>query len=417
MPANFHLGRQPIIDRKGDLVAYELLFRGGNQTNHAVFADDFLATAHVIQNTFTQFGLEHVLGNRLGFINVSADLLLSDVLELLPHQQVVLEILETVDITPQILERCIELRKKGFLLALDDVIEITKQHQTLLPYIQFVKIDVLAASSAQIHQAVRELAVHPIKLLAEKIDSPEQHNACMKLGFDLFQGYFFAKPSILSGKKPHPSQSALLHLLSLVHGDAEIREIETAFKRAPDLTVNLLRLVNSVASGSAVKINSVAQAITVLGRRQLERWVQLLVFTQQGGVLSAGTPLAQTAAIRGKLMELVALQHYPLDRNLHDKAFMVGMFSLLDALFNQPMTELIASLNLSNDVRDALLQRKGLLGQMLAYAEAVESECPKDAEAYPECAMLILEAMAWANSLENTPRTEHAIHGKSGSTT
>ncbi len=398
MDANFHLGRQPILDRKGNLVAYELLFRGGNQTNSAEFTDDFLATAHVIQNAFTQFGLEHVLGSRLGFINVSADLLLSDVLELLPHQQVVLEILETVEITPQILERCIALRQRGFLLALDDVIEITENHRALLPHIQFVKLDILAATPGQIQQAVRELVTYPVKLLAEKIDSPEQRDACMKLGFDLFQGYFFAKPSILSGQKPNPSQASLLRLLSLVHSDAETREIETAFKLAPDLTVNLLKLVNSVASGAPTKIDSVARAVTVLGRRQLERWVQLLVFTQQGGV---ATPLAQTAAIRGKLMELVALQRYPLDRNLHDKAFMVGMFSLLDALFNQPLAELTAPLNLSDDVRDALLKRKGLLGQMLAYAEAVEYEHPNNAEAYPECTLLILEAMAWANNLES----------------
>ncbi|MDR3413022.1 MAG: EAL domain-containing protein [Formivibrio sp.] len=402
MDASFHLGRQPILDRKGELVAYELLFRAGNLSNQAEFVDDYLATAHVIQNTFTQFGLEHVLGNRLGFINFSADLLLSDVLELLPCQQVVLEILETVDITPQIIERCIELRQKGFKLALDDVIEITDKQRAILPYVQFVKLDVLAGTLDQIHLSVHELAAYPIKLLAEKIDSPELRDVCMALGFDLFQGYFFAKPSILSGQKPSPSQSTLLHLLSLVHGDAKTRDIETVFKLAPDLTVNLLKLVNSVASGIPAKIDSVAGAITVLGRRQLERWVQLLVFTLQGGNHGVATPLVQTAAIRGKLMELVALQRYPLDSSLHDKAFMVGMFSLLDALFNQPLAELISQLNLSDDVRDALLQRKGLLGQMLAYAEAVECEYPKDTDAYPECTPLILEAMAWATGLEST---------------
>lgn len=401
MDDNFHLGRQPILDRNGELVAYELLFRSGSQSNHAEFTDGFLATAHVIQNAFTQFGLEQVLGTRLGFINFSADLLLSDVLELLPSQQVVLEILETVEITPQVLERCIELRSKGFQLALDDVIELNDQHRMLLPHVQFVKIDVLAATPEQIHRAVYELAVYPVQLLAEKVDSPEQRDACLEIGFDLFQGYFFAKPVILSGRKPTPSQTALLYLLSLVHGDAETREIETVFKRSPDLAVNLLKLVNSVASGFPSKIDSVAHAITVLGRRQLERWIQLLAFTQQGGIHGVAAPLAQTAAIRGKLMELVAQQRYPLDRNLRDKAFMVGMFSLLDALFNQDLSELISQLNLSDDVRDALLQHKGLLGQMLAYAEAVESEYPKDAEAYPECTLLVLEAMAWATSLES----------------
>lgn len=399
MEASFHLGRQPILDRKGDLIAYELLFRNSGQTNSAQVTDDFLATAHVIQNTFTQFGLDQVLGDRLGFINLNADLLLSDILELLPHRQMVLEILETVEITPQIIERCIELRKKGFQLALDDVIEITPQYKALLPHIQFVKLDLLAASPEQINVAVHELKRHPVKLLAEKIDSQEQHEHCIKLGFDLFQGYFFAKPTIMSGQKPSPSQAALLRLLGLVHSDADTDEIETAFKLAPELTVNLLKLVNSVAGGMSCKIDSVARAVTVLGRRQLARWVQLLVYTQQSGHRGAADPLAQTAAIRGKMMELVAHHHYPQDRNLPDKAFMVGMFSLLDALFNQPLGELIGPLNLSDDVRDALLERKGLLGQMLIHAEAVEHECPNRQEVYPECDLLMLEAMAWANSL------------------
>lgn len=154
MKASYHLGRQPIVNRKGELVAYELLFRSGQQ-NHAQVTDDFLATAHVIQNAFTQIGLKEVLGSRLGFINVSADLLMSDVLELLPKQQIVLEILETVQITPQIIERCRELRQQGFRLALDDLITLTDEHRALLPYIQYVKLDLLAASTEEIAATVK----------------------------------------------------------------------------------------------------------------------------------------------------------------------------------------------------------------------------------------------------------------------
>jgi len=398
MEAAFHLGRQPIINRHGELVAYELLFRNRHH-NQANVTDDFLATAHVIQNAFSQIGLDQVLGEHLGFINIDASLMMSDVLELLPKKQTVLEILETVDITPEIIKRCIELRQKGFLLALDDIIEITPQHKEILPHIQYVKLDLLAATPEQINRAVYELKRHQVKLLAEKIDSQEQHEHCKRLGFDLFQGYFFAKPTILTGQKPSPSQAALLRLLGLVHSDAETDQIEAAFKHAPELTVNLLKLVNSVASGVSCKIDSVARAITVLGRRQLGRWIQLLVYTQQSGHLGAADPLSQTAAIRGKLMELAARHRHPQDRSLPDKAFMVGMLSLLDALFHLPLADLITPLNLSDDVREALLERKGLLGQMLTYAEALECECPADQDAYPECELLMLEAMAWANSL------------------
>lgn len=400
MKASYHLGRQPIVDRKGELVAYELLFRSGQQ-NHAQVTDDFLATAHVIQNAFTQIGLKEVLGSRLGFINVSADLLMSDVLELLPKQQIVLEILETVQITPQIIERCRELRQQGFRLALDDLITLTDEHRALLPYIQYVKLDLLAASTEEIAATVKELAGYRIKLLAEKIDSPAQHAYCMAQGFDLFQGYFFAKPVIISGKKPTPSQAALLKLLGLLHGDADTEEIENAFKLAPDLTVNLLKLVNSVACGLNCKIDSVARAITVLGRKQLGRWIQLLMFTQQAGERGAADPLAQTAAIRGKLMELVCRQRFPEDRALFEKAFMVGMFSLLDTLFHTPLASLITPLNLSDDVREALLEHKGLLGQLLEHAASLESTCPAGHDDFPGCAPLLLEAMSWVNKLES----------------
>lgn len=404
MEASYHLGRQPIVNRKGELVAYELLFRSGGQQNHAHVTDDFLATAHVIQNAFTQIGLSQVLGSRLGFINVNADLLMSDVLELLPKQQIVLEILETVKITPQIIQRCIELHRQGFQIALDDVIEITPEYKPLLPHIQFIKLDLLAATPAQINKAVKELERFKIKLLAEKVDSPEQRDTCMKLGFDLFQGYFFAKPVIISGQKPSPSQAALLKLLHLAHSDAETDAIETAFKLAPELTVNMLKLVNSVACGLNCKIDSVARAVTVLGRKQLERWVQLLMFTQQAGERGPADPLAQTAAIRGKLMELIARRRFPHDHALPDKAFMVGMFSLLEALFHMPLRELITPLNLSDDVNDALLEHKGLLGQMLAHAANMEGTCPLNHGDFPGCAPLLLEAMAWVNNLESDPR-------------
>ena len=399
MEAQFHLGRQPIVDRNGALVAYELLFRHSNHSNQAHVTDDFLATAQVIQNAFSQFGLDQVLGRSLGFINVSADLLLSDVLELLPHEQMVLEILETVEITPEIVERCIALRNKAFQFALDDITTLSAAHLSILPYIQFVKLDLLAAPREEIEQSVRQLKQYPVQLLAEKIDTIEQHDYCKRLGFDLFQGYFFAKPTILSGKKHNTSQTALIKLMGLVHAETENAVIEQAFKQSPELTINLLKIVNSVSMGATRKIDSVSLALIVLGRRQLARWVQLLAFTQHGGKHSGMDPLAQTAAIRGKLMELIATHRFPTDRTLADKAFMVGMLSLIEPLFQQPIAQLIPQLNLSDDVCDALLGKPNLLNEMLRHVEDAERECPQESTQYPECAQLMLQAMTWSNQV------------------
>ncbi|AZN35299.1 EAL and HDOD domain-containing protein [Iodobacter ciconiae] len=399
MQNSYYLGRQPILNRQQELVAYELLFRSSSQRNEAIVPDDFLATLDVIQHAFSTVGTSSVLGDKLGFINVSADLLMSDVLELLPPQQVVLEILETVDITPAIIERCLALKKKGFKLALDDIIHLDDTQKALLPHLNFAKLEVIDMDSSQMSALIRDLRHFPLQILAEKVDNPEQHQLCMKLGFDLFQGYYFAKPTILSGSKPQPSQMALLRLLGLINGNADNHAIELSFKHAPDLTINLLKLVNSVGSGTPKKIDSLAAAITVLGRRQLGRWIHLLAYVQQSGKNISSNPLVQTAAIRGKFMELLALKKRPRDQSFADQAFMVGMFSLIDALFNAPLQELIEPLNLNDDVRDALIGKTNALGELLNQALQTEDSNLQMNEQLPCDFDALLSAMSWANEL------------------
>jgi c-di-GMP-related signal transduction protein len=399
MQNSYYLGRQPILNRQQELVAYELLFRNSSQRNEAIVPDDFLATLDVIQHAFSTLGASSVLGDKLGFINVSADLLMSDVLELLPPQQVVLEILETVEITPEIIERCLALKKKGFKLALDDIIHLDDKQRALLPHLSFAKLEVMNMESAQMSALIKELRPYPLQILAEKVDSPDQHQLCMQLGFDLFQGYYFAKPTILSGKKPQPSQMALLRLLGLINNNADNHDIELSFKHSPDLTINLLKLVNSVGSGTPKKIDSLAAAITVLGRRQLGRWIHLLAYVQQAGKNIGSNPLVQTAAIRGKFMELLALKQKPRDQNFADQAFMVGMFSLIDVLFNAPLEELIEPLNLNDDVRDALTGHNNALGELLNQALLTEDNDPQTSGELPYDIDALLCAMSWANEL------------------
>jgi EAL and modified HD-GYP domain-containing signal transduction protein len=399
MQNSYHLGRQPILNRQQELVAYELLFRNSSQRNEAIVSDDFLATLDVIQHAFSTLGASSVLGDKLGFINVNADLLLSDVLELLPPQQVVLEILETVEITPLIVDRCLALKKKGFKLALDDVIQLDDTQRSLLPHTSFVKLEVLGMNKSQMNALIRELRAYPLQILAEKVDNPAQHLLCMKLGFDLFQGYYFAKPTILSGSKPQPSQLALLHLLGLINSNADNSDIEMAFKHSPDLTINLLKLVNSVGSNSPKKIDSIAAAITVLGRRQMGRWIHLLAYVQQSGKSIRSNPLVQTAAIRGKFMELLSLKQSPRDQSLADQAFMVGMFSLIDVFFSAPLQELLEPLNLADNVKDALLGEKNALGLLLSQVLLAEDRNPIS-NSNPPCDFeALLAAMSWANEL------------------
>lgn len=365
------LGRQPILDRNQQLFAYELLFRNGSR-NLADVTCGVRATATVIANAFTELGVEAALGSHRGFINVDEQFLFSDLLELLPRHAVVLEILETVPPTPAVIERCIALKAAGFTLALDDVIQLAPEFAELLALVEIVKVDIQPLSRVQLMQLVMKLKPMGKTLLAEKVDSREQMEQCLQLGFTLFQGYYFAKPTIISGRKLDHSQLSLMKLMGLLLGDAATAELEAALKREPGLSLNLLRMTNSVGAGCREKITSLGHAITVLGRRQLQRWLQLLVFAT-GNQNGSSNPLLLLAATRGRLMELLAAEFRPGDIGFADQAFMAGIMSLMPALVGLAIADIVATLGLTAEVRDAVCDGSGPLGALLRLAENSEN--------------------------------------------
>lgn len=401
---NVFLGRQPILDRSGELFAYELLFRAGHVPDSNV-TDDLHATANVISHAFGQLGAEAVLGSALGFINVSTEMLHSEVVEFLPRDKVVLELLETVAASEPVLQRCLDLKKAGFRIALDDFV-FDDSFVELLKIVDFVKIDLTLHRPDELAEIVSRLRQWPVCLLAEKVDTREQAEHCRALGFELFQGYYFARPVILSARRPDPSANLLVELLQLLLGDGESAQIFDAIRRDAGLTYNLLRLVNSAAVGFPRPIDSVSTAVAALGRRQLQRWVQLLLYSQDKGV-SYPSPLMEMAASRGKTMEGLAQRQGLAPADL-DTAFMTGTLSLLDNVMKQPMSEIVARINLSAGVRDALLDRGGPFGILLALVECIEqsdldraSRLLKDAPglSLADLTAAELDAMRWVVAL------------------
>ncbi len=404
---NVFLGRQPILDRNQSIVGYELLFRSAD-TLHANVADYSHVDSFVISNVLSNFGIHEVLGNHVGFINVTAELLMSDLLEILPAEKTVIEILESVKVTDAMLQKCRELKERGFTLALDDNL-YHPDYEPLYEIVDIVKIDVLQIPSDALREMVEILGNRGLTLLAEKVETIEQYHFCLELGFDLFQGYYFARPAVLNKRKIDVSGVALLKLLELVCRDAEIAEIEEAFKHNPNLTYNLLRLVNSVVIGMKEKIRTLRHALVVLGMQQLKRWIQLALFASDktGAV---GNPLLETAATRGRLMEnLVGKWKYEFQgRDYSDSAFMTGVLSLVDVLLGTPMQEILNQLNLDEEVRQAILERKGPLGSLLLLTEKLESmdfaEVALLLERY-QCNLDVLvdaqlEAIDWTNCLD-----------------
>ena len=404
------LGRQPILGREQKLFAYELFFRDGliATDNRAEILDPTHATATVIANAFAELSTNDVLGPYRGFINVDRDILFSDLIEALPQQLVALEILESVKPTPEVLARCQQLHDLGFMLAADDVIEVNELSRPLLALADIIKVDIPNMEAGRLRAVVEQLKPFGKKLLAEKVETAEQLSLCQSLGFDLFQGYFFAKPTLIVGKKLNPSQLVLIRLLGLVFEDADTSAIEAAFKTEPGLTVNMLRLTNSVACGLSINVTSLRHAITILGRRQLQRWLQLLIFTTPKGGAQGVNPLLQLAATRGRVMELIAERVVPRNREFADHSFMVGIMSLMPALLGMQMADILDQLPVAQRVKQALLDYAGQHGLMLRLVEATEQPDPLALEEplshLPAInsdflGACLTQGLAWANGL------------------
>lgn len=404
-----YLGRLPILDNKQNLVAYELLFRS-DQHNVVTITDNSAASANVIIDTYGQLGIENVIGKRRGFIKVDDKLLLNDTICMLPKKHVVLEILRSVEINDEIIQRCSFLKQKGYQLALSNVTHLDARFDRIMPLINVVKINITALSQQDLLSLVKRLRRWPVLLLAEKVESQEIARNCIALNFQMLQGFYFAKPEIISGKRIDPSKLSLLKLLLLVVRESEVGEIENELKYQPGLSYNLLRMVNSAANGLPSTINSIKRAIMILGRKQLQRWVQILLYAAKQRDGSTSDALMQTATVRGKLLESIAIADRPHDKNHQDRAFMVGVLSLLDTLLGIEMSELVSTLSIQKDMSEALLTRRGSLGYQLALIEAYEKgESEIVLSMLPELGFLSmeefirleLEATAWAHRISD----------------
>lgn len=360
------LGRQPILETTRSVIGYELLFRAHVDDESAKFDSAASATAQVICTAFTEFGIAAALHDLKAFVNVDPSFLGSDAIEMLPAEQVVLEVAPQVNAAT--LARCQDLRMGGyeFAVALDPSDPLPPD--ALLDLCSYIKIDVANAAPDAVAAAAASLSGHADKLLAAKVETAEQAEWCAGQGFKYFQGYYFARPLIEEGRKLDPTTQGLLRIVNLVASDVETREIENAFKGDPALTMNLLRVVNSAAMGLRSPVGSIAQAINLLGRRQLLRWLHLLLFRGSGGSL-ATNPLMLHAAMRGRMIELLVQHRYPRERGLLDSAFIVGVMSLMPAALRLPMREVLAQIALSPEVAEAVGEYGGPLGQLLLLIE------------------------------------------------
>jgi EAL and modified HD-GYP domain-containing signal transduction protein len=377
------IARQPIFDRELIVTGYELLFRGANQ-NVAVISDHDEATSTVVINAFTEIGLDNVVGERRAWLNVSRDFLLGGYARALPRARVVLELLEDQQIDDALIESIEDHRAHGYEIALDDF-GANDELLAALPHVDIVKVDLLGRDPAEVAEDYERLSAHGVKLVAEKVETRDEYECYLEMGFDLFQGYFFCKPERMEAASVAPNRLTMLQVVAaLQNPKIEIRELETLVTRDVALSYRLLRYINSAFFGMRREVDSISRALMLLGTANVKRWATLSIFASAE---EKPRELIETALVRARFCELAG------DGN-KDQLFTLGLFSVVDALMDAPMETVLTSMPFPDEMRDALISHTGPKGELLATAlsfERGEFSPPNHrfGDAY-------IEAMSWA---------------------
>ncbi|SEO79729.1 EAL and HDOD domain-containing protein [Aquisalimonas asiatica] len=353
------VGRQPIYDRKLNTWAYELLFRETDQ-NLANVTDGDRATSQVLYNAFVEIGIEAITGRKKAFVNLTTSFIHGHYPLPSTPDLLVLEVLEDVEPSERLHESIAGLKARGYQIALDDFI-YSPNLAALVELADIVKIDITRLTRDELEAHVGMLSRPGLLLLAEKVETQEEYRLCSTLGFDLFQGYFFCKPNIVKGKKIANNRLSLLQLLAVLQSDdVSVDHLESLITQDVTLSYRLLRLINSPHFPVARDVDSVRNALMLLGPRNLRSWVSLLALS---GVKDKPDELVRTASVRARMAETLGRETG--DGPGAEAFFTAGLFSTLDALTDRPMAELVAELPLSKPLVDALLDRSGAVGRVL----------------------------------------------------
>lgn len=369
MQKSIFIGRQPIIDGDKDILGYEILFRSTNENSANIYVSDNLsATANVLENIY-DIGIKTLMGGKLAFINITPDILKKGMINLLPKDKIVLEILETSKIDDDAVSIIKEFKKKGFGIALDDFV-YSEEWEPLLELSDYIKLDVLQYSKAEIKEMLLLLKNYGAKFIAEKVELDEDFHYYKNLGFELFQGYFFQKPTIVTSVSLDENYRILLSIFNAFQQNKDIEGIEVLFKTAPDLIYRLITLINSVAYGLISKISSVRQAIALLGYDNVSRWILTIILASKKSDFSSD-PLLESAVVTGRMMEIVCEKY--INKELSDKAFLTGILSPVSVVLGISLKELFNKINIDVVIFEALIERKGKLGELVKFMDAYNS--------------------------------------------
>jgi len=405
--ARVHVGRQPLFDDARVVRAYELLFRSQAASTAAGGDPGDAATTTVILNTFTAFGLEALVGDGRAFVNLTRPFIVGELPVPFAPTNAVLELLETVPVDDDVVAGVRRLRSAGFAVALDDFLWSQQDRLRLLGEVDVVKVDISQVPHGELADTVERLRAHDVELVAERVEDAEDLERCRALGFELFQGYHLLRPETLSATALNPDRLAGLELLRrLAEPDLSMLDIERLVQRDAALTYRVLAATNAAATGSRRRLESVRDALVMLGTQRLQAWVMLLVASDAG----AGREAQLTAAVtRARTCELLA----PARGVRPDVAFTAGLVSRLDIVLGVGTGELLELLHLSDELHRALVEGAGPLGELLTAVRHCEGDGSPVGPGLvgEDVAAACVAAMAWATAAVPEPTVPRGPHG------
>lgn len=355
-----YVARQAIFNINKKVIAYELLFRNSN-INEFMTKENVNPTLDVIRNSFSVIGLDKITGGKRAFINFDEELIKSRLIEAFPKEYIAIEILETVKPDFRVIQCCKSLKEKGYLIALDDF-EYTEEFDELIKYIDIIKVDFLITKGKERKEIINKIKNKNIIFLAEKVETKEEFEEAVEYGYLYFQGYFFCKPVIISGKDISGYKFTYMNLIKELDKDnIDIKNIENLIKMDVSLSFKLLKAANSAHYSMKRKITSISDAIMIIGINQLKRWIFIITLEHIGK--NRIDELVKMSLLRACFGEL--LSNKMKSKISEFDAFLTGMFSLIDALMNIPIENILNDLPVSNDVKDALLGKDNLLSDLL----------------------------------------------------
>ncbi|MEN4053395.1 MULTISPECIES: HDOD domain-containing protein [Sulfurimonas] len=370
MIKHVYVARQPILDKNFNIFAYEILYRDSPKSTK--IDNDRYASAAVVSSVLNKFGTKQLLGDKRAFVKIDEKFLLNDIIFSIPKEFFVFSIFSNVAMNERVVERLHQLHTKGYILAIDNIKlndEVFEKYISVLDTFTYCKVFI----EEGIQESMEKLHANGIKIIGVKIEDEKRHEKAKAFGCDAFEGYFFAQPKIIENAQYNPTRMAVLRLYNMLMEDRNIDEAADEFEKNPEITVQLLQFINSAAFSFRKKISSIHHIIVLIGRIQLAKWLMLMIYSKSVASNFEISPLMLMVKNRTELMERILKEIRPDARsNMLGEAYMVGVLSLMDTLFSMPLEEILENINISDEVEEALLQQKGIFGDIYKVVRSME---------------------------------------------